>query len=242
MAKAEEKTRIFGSPDADMLQTSRVTHGLFTEDKLAFSNFDPSFADPFGDNWLQKIDNTFSVDQDTEYVNTLSELTLKVDDIMEECKTFFQLMKYFIEKAYPGQKTVHAQFGYGDYDQARNSEVKMIQLLGVLSKTANERSVKLIEAGFTQDKIDYITALKEKLTEADYNQEITKKKRTAVTQDRISALNECYEILQRVSKAGKIIFASDRAKYDQYLLPNERSEKKEAAAPTQTTSAAQPAN
>jgi hypothetical protein len=233
MAKAEEKTRIFTGPDADMLHASRVTNGLFTADKLAFTNFDSSFADPFGENWLQKIESASSVDQDSHYLSTLTELTNRVAVVMEECKTFFQSMKYFIEKAYPNQKTIYAQFGYSDYEQARRSEIKMIQFLGVLNKTTIEHSAKLIEAGFSQEKIDKIAALKEQLTSADYDQEMAKKKRASVTQERINTLNECYEILQRVSKAGKIIFANDRAKYDQYLLPNERATKKEETPPVQ---------
>jgi hypothetical protein len=226
MAKAEEKTRIFIGPDADMLQASRVTNGLFTEDKLAFTNFDSSFTDPFGTNWLQKIEAAAAVDQDSHYLNSQTELTNRVAVVMEECKAFFQSMKYFIEKAYPNQKTVYAQFGYKDYEQARQTEIKMIRFLGVLNKTAIEHSAKLIEAGFSQEKIDKIAALKEQLTTADYDQEMAKKKRASVTQERINALNECYEILQRVSKAGKIIFANDRAKYEQYLFPIERQTKK----------------
>ncbi len=106
----------------------------------------------------------------------------------------------------------------------------MIQLLNTLHAAAVTHSVKLIEAGFTQAKIDGIAALKEKLAAADNAQEMAKKKRPSVTQERIATLNKCYEILQQVSKAGKIIFANDRAKYDQYLLPNERTQKKEEPA------------
>jgi hypothetical protein len=162
MAKAEEKIRVFSGPDADMLQASRTTYGLFVNDKPAFVNFDTSFADPFGDNWLQKINEASSVNLDTEFVTQLSVLTLRVDDVMDKCRSFFQTMKYFIEKAYPNQPAVHAQFGFDDYEEARSAETKMIQFLGVLSKTANERSAKLIEVGFIQSKIDLITALKKR--------------------------------------------------------------------------------
>jgi hypothetical protein len=71
--------------------------------------------------------------------------------------------------------------------------------------------------------------------EADNNQEIHKKKRTFFTQNRITILNECYTILQQVCKAGKIIFTSDYAKYNQYLLPSEKPEKKEEQTPHAST-------
>ncbi len=232
MGKAEEKTRIFSGSDADMVQASRVAHGLFTEDKPAFISFDSSFADPFGENWLQKIENAAAVSQDSQYVGGQSELTENVETIMENCRTFFQSMKYFIEKAFPGQTAIHVQFGYNDYDASRKSETRMIKFLDMLHKAAVGHSAKLIEAGFPQEKIDNIAALSKQLSDADYAQEMAKKKRPSVTQERITILNDCYEVMQHVCKAGKIIFADDRAKYDQYLLPNERTqEKEEPAAP-----------
>ena len=227
MTKAEEKIRIFSGSDADMIQASRVAHGLFTEDKLAFTNFDPSFADPFGNNWQQKIESAAALDKDSYYMSNQTELTKQVEAVMNDSRSSFQSAKYFIEKAFPNQKTIHAQFGYNDYEKASYSETKMIQFLGIFHKAAVEHSAKLIEAGFTQEKIDKIAELKEQLTNADYEQEKAKKKRGFVTQERINVLNECFEMLKRVSKAGKIIFMNDRAKYDQYLLPNERSENKE---------------
>ena len=76
--------------------------------------------------------------------------------------------------------------------------------------------------------------MRAELTEADYNQEMAKKGRPAVTQERINNLNDCYSYMQKVSKAAKIIFADNHAKYNQYLLPNERPEKKEETSETTT--------
>lgn len=55
MKKAEEKVRTYTGPDADMLQASRVMHGIFTEDKAAFTAFDDTFADPFAAGWRKKL-------------------------------------------------------------------------------------------------------------------------------------------------------------------------------------------
>ncbi|MHB8904612.1 MAG: hypothetical protein ACYC6D_00625 [Melioribacteraceae bacterium] len=226
MAKAEEKVRSFSGSDADMIQASRVMQGLFVEDKIAFTNFDSEFADPFAENWLQKIEAGNTVAQDSLYVSGQTELTKNVELKMTESRDFFQMMKYFIEKAFPNRKEIWTQFGVNDYDKARTSETKMIQFLGVLHKTAVEFKTELIAAGFSQEKIDKIAALLTELINADYEQEMSKKKRPAITQERIEKLNECYSIMQKVSKAGKIIFANNRAKYDQYLLPIERIVKK----------------
>ena len=227
MAKAEEVTRIYSGSDADMLQVSRVMQGLFTEDKTAFTEFDTAFADPFAGNWMQQIETASNFSQDTIALGEQTELTKIVAEKMEECKKFFQSMKYFVEKAFPGKKEIWAQFGYSDYEYARRGETKMVQFLGVLSKTALTYKDQLIEAGFTQEKIDQIAVLQSDLTQADYNQEIAKKGRPALTQERITNLNHCYGYMQKVSKAGKIIFDDDFVKYNQYLLPNDSAAKKE---------------
>jgi len=226
MAKAEEKSRIYIGPDADMIQASRVMHGLFVEDKVAFTNFDNGFADPFAENWLIKIEAGNDVVQDSLYLSSQIELTKHVELKMNECRDYFQMIKYFIEKAFPDRKEIWAQFGFNDYEKARTSETKMIQFFGVLHKTAIEFSAQLIAAGFGQEKIDKIESLQTELIDADYKQEMSKKKRPVITQERIEKLNECYSIMQKVSKAGKIIFANNHAKYDQYLLPIERVTKK----------------
>lgn len=227
MAKAEEKTRAFNGSDSDMVQTSRVIHGLFMEDKPRFISFDASLADPFAENWLHKIEAAALITNDSFTVAMQMELTKKVADKMEECKVFFQQMKYFIEKAFPGKREIWTQFGYSTYDDARRGETKMIQFYGILGKTAAQYSAQLIAAGFSQENIDKITTLHTELTNADYEQEISKKKRPAATQERIVLLNECYQYLQRVCKAGKIIFANDYVKYNQYMLPDETTTKKE---------------
>ena len=108
----------------------------------------------------------------------------------------------------------------------------MIQFLSLLYQAATEYSVQLIAAGFTQDKIDQINILQSELTTADYNQELSKKRRPLLTQQRIEKLNECYEFMQNVSKAGKIIYSADFAKYEQYLLPYERTQKTDESAET----------
>lgn len=227
MAKAEETNRSYVIPDAEMLQASRVMHGIFGEDKGVFTGFDTAFDDPFADNWLQKINQCSDIILDSSYVNSQAELTKKLEDKMEECRAFYSSLKYFVEKAFPGRKEIWSRFGFNDYSSARKSQTKMIQLFGILSKTAAEYKNELIAAGFSQEKIDQINVLQSELTNADYEQELSKRKRPAMTQERINNMNECYSFMQRVSKAGKIIFGADKAKYDQYLLPNERPTKKE---------------
>lgn len=222
-----EPQRNYGISDADMILEARIMHGLFLEDKAAFGNFDNLFADPFAENWLQVINNANDAIRDNFYEADLTEKTKIVQDFLSAAKSHFQKVKYFVEKAFPDHKEIWNQFGFTDYDEARKSEVKMILFLGLVYNTAVQYKDNLLAAGLPEADIEKIKSIKTDLSNADLEQEKLKKKRPELTQERIVILNQCYDAMQKVSKAGKIIFNDNYVKYNQYLLPNERTVKKE---------------
>jgi hypothetical protein len=226
MSKSPEVVRSYSFSDSDLIQSSRVIQGLFVEDKASFINFDTNFSDPFGENWLIKIDALGEVKEDSIQVGELTEATKKVAELMEECKTHYQVVRYFVERAFPGKKEIWSQFGFSDYNEARKSENKMVKFLGIMYKTVITYKDELNAVGFSRANFDKIKTLQTDLTNADEEQELLKKKRPVLTQERISKLNECFDLMHRVSKAAKIIFVNNYAKYNQYLMPNETSEKK----------------
>lgn len=230
MVKAKEKIRIYNGSDADMIEASRVMHGLFLEDLSAFTNFDPIFNADFAALWINKINIAAGILNDIQPLGELSHLTKLVEMKLEECREYFQYVKYFIEKAFPGQREIWIQFGLNDYMGSRKSETKMIQLLGILYKGMIRYQTKLNEVGLSLAKIEQASELQTQLTSVNFDQEIAKKKRPTLTQERITALNDCFEYMQKVSRAGKIIFVKDYAKYNQYLLPYEKSGQPEKSA------------
>jgi len=227
MNKTWKTKRDFNISDAQMLQTSRVVYGIFSEDKLMFEEFDLSFNDPFAGDWLKKIEFCDTLLLDSEYMGAWSVLKEKTENIMEECRSFFYLMKYFIEKAFPGRKDIRFRFGFEDYESARKSRYKMIRFLENLAGAAREYETELTSVDFDRDKIDEIDLLIFELTNAVYGLEMNRVNREAVTGERVMHLNECYLYMRKVCKAGKIIFVSDYAKYNQYLLPEGKKRHKE---------------
>ena len=221
MSKRAEVTRKFRVPDDVMLQASRVMHGIFLEDKDTIINFDADFNTRFAENWNAKNKEALEISNDNYYIDKLTEYTAIVQGKMDRCRTAFQKMKYFIEKAFPNQTQIWNQFGFNDYNNVRKSEAHMIKFMGILHSTAIIHADTLIAAGFSRESIDEIEILQEELKNADYEQEMFKKKRSKITQDRVIILNECYEYMQKVSKAAKVIFADNYVKYNNYLLPSE---------------------
>lgn len=221
MTKVNEVFRNYRVTDAEMLQTSGVFNTLFQQDSAEFIGFDADFDAPFAENWTTAISSAEEASQDVMLIDQLAGLTKTVDDNMEEARNFYQKLKYYIEKAYPGNKPVQNEFGFNDYESARRSTPKFINFLTMLHAAGVKYTTELIAAGVTQEVIDQIITLRDALKDADQVQEVFKKNRPLETQTRVEKLNECWKFSKKVCKAGKIIFASDAAKYNQYLLPGE---------------------
>ncbi len=221
MSKAQEVVRIFKISDAEMIQTSRIYHGLFSQDRQQFINLDPDFGDPFPDNWMAAIVESESVLRDMDVRDEIAQFTGNVRHKMDECRTHFQKMKYYIEKAFPNNKAVWNAFGYEDYDSARLSEVQLLPFMKNLKTQASKNAAKLIAANYKQADIDKIGTLWQELLEADQAQESYKKERVIITQQRIEKLNAAWEYVLKVNKASKNIFADNYAKLQQYILPGE---------------------
>lgn len=223
MATVKEKMRIYKGPDAYMIEASRTMHSIFTEDLQIFTKFDNTFTENFATAWLSKIENAAGVINDAQPLGEQAESTRLAELKMEEARRYYKQVKYFIEKAFPGKHEIWTRFGINEYLKVRKSETRMIQFLLLLYKGMHHYKADLINAGLNEVVIEEANTLMEQLSSVNYNREITKKIRPALTLERIDALNACYEQMQIVARAAKIIFAGNYAKYKQYLLPANRT-------------------
>ena len=221
MGKPKEIVRIFSVPDSDMLEAGTTMHNLFTGDKQAFANFDTDFADPFAENWMNILNTALETPVDDYVKNELGEYTAEVEKCMEACREGYRELKYFYQKAFPEDRKTWNLFGYSVYEKKRNSETKMLEFLPVIKKAAAKYSAQLIQAGYSQEKIDNLETLRLNLFTANSDQEFYRENRPKETRERIVQLNKCYEFMQKVNKAAKIVFKDDFVKYEQYMLPSE---------------------
>ena len=136
-------------------------------------------------------------------------------------------LKYYLEKAYPGQKSTWARFGTGEFRKAHKSQEKMVRALALAYLASSETPDKLTAAGFSQEKIDRLNSLSDELATADTEQEKIKKLRPDKTIERIKVLNDCYEYMKKVHKASVRIFEDNKTKLEQYKLPHENHVVKE---------------
>ncbi|MBI4944860.1 MAG: hypothetical protein HY840_00505, partial [Bacteroidetes bacterium] len=171
-------------------------------------------------NWLTKITNADALPSDETVEDELMQLSATVEEKMELCRHKFQGAKFFIEKTFPDNFAVQNEFGYDDYEGARQNQAKMIGFMENFYRVAKKYKVKLIAKNYTMPMIDEIGTLRDALRTADNDQEAFKSGRPVLTQDRIIILNACWIETLKVCSAGKIIFHNNLAKYNQYLLPD----------------------
>jgi len=214
----EQEKRHYGITDADMLELSVTERVFYTEDIMSFNNYNPKFDDDYNTEWADRITTAEDAPSDEQIDDILQQKTAAVEQAMLACRNKFQDSKTFIEDAFPDNQMVWNEFGYDDYNAASKSQSNFIQFMNRFHSVAEKYKVALIANNYTQVKIDEIETLGEALKDANTEQEVYKGNIPVITQNRIIAMNACYELTSEVGRVGKLIFRNDYAKYQRYLL------------------------
>ncbi len=223
METPKKETRKFGMSDPDMLEDARLIHGYFETDKVDMIAFDATMDDPFADDFLAEIDAAEALSGDDQLIDVLVEATETVEEAMTKGRNGFQTLKYFIERAFPENKSVWDQFGYNDYEKASRSQSRFIQFLLKAHKWAVKYTVQLNAVGCTNARIAEIKTLAENIQSFNLDQETEKGTRPEETDNRIKALNRIWATLSRIRRAGKLIYFNNFGKYQRYLGPSATS-------------------
>ncbi|MEP7168166.1 MAG: carboxypeptidase-like regulatory domain-containing protein [Bacteroidota bacterium] len=217
---AEQIKSDFGGLSNDSMLTGAETMlDLYTDDQADFLAFDASLDDGFKDNFLAKIDEARALRTDETVVDEISEFTDDVNESWDSCKNHFQDSKYFIEKAFPNDTSLHKTFGYDDYKAMSRDQDKVIGFMDQFHTAADEHKVELIAQGYTQGKIDAIQTLSGAYREAQRLQEKAKKVRFKKTEQRVITMNEVWGFVRTINKASKSVYRTSFAKLQMYLLP-----------------------
>jgi len=216
--------RIFSYSDLVMFQIAHVIRDCFHIDLADFTAFDLDLNAAYHTNLVNLIVAAEDAPDHEYLMDQLAQKTVIVEENMTLCRNTTQLMKPFIEKAFPGKKATWNLFGYDDYDDARNSQHKMYNFMKKLYKTAILYAAELIAAGFTQIKIDKLQTCYLDLMRADDEQESFKIEIKKMTNERIEMLNAVWSIVLNICRIGKLIYADNYGKYQQYVLYHSSSE------------------
>lgn len=217
---AEEiKKSYAGITDNQMLAEAQTILDLFTAHQAEFAAFDASLDNTFKTTLQGKIDNAFDFPSDETVQDEISELTDAVMAAWDDCKTCFQDAKYFIEKAFPGNKARHNVFGFDDYTDMSRSQNNVLSFMKQFGATAAKYNTELIAAGYTQLKIDAILELAEAFDNANRAQDQAKKVRPEVTQARTQVMNNVWAGIKTINLASKSVYRNNYALLQSFLMP-----------------------
>lgn len=213
----KEEFRVFNGADSKMTEAARTIWGLLTTDIAAFTAFDSTMDAAFLTAYENAINDADTVVADTAVIDQLVTKTETVIGLMDRARSKYRDVKYFVQKAFPSSVGIQGEFGLNDYEQARKSAALMIQFLDELHNACTIYSGQLIAAGYSQVAIDEIIEIREKLQLGNFRQEVFKKERPKLTEDRIIILNKCYNMMVQVNAAAQLVFRDDYAKQKQYV-------------------------
>ena len=212
-----EVKRVFASADSKMTEAARTILGLLTTDIAAFTAFDSTMNSAFLTDYENAINDADTVVADTAVIDQLVSKTENVMELMDMARSKYRDVKYFVQKAFPNSAGIQGEFGLNDYNQARKSTAQMIQFLDEMHNACTTYSAVLITAGYNQVAIDDIVVIRDKLLQSNLKQEVFKKERPKLTEDRIIILNKCYNMMVQVNAAAQLVFRDDYAKQKQYV-------------------------
>jgi hypothetical protein len=216
MNPIELKRNYLGS-DAEMTTYARVIHSLMTADLVKFTTFDSTLTAAYAAQFLTAINNADTVVADTAVLDIQVQKTELIQTAMEKAKSKYADVKYFVQKTFPTSLATQNEFGLNDYDRARKSSTQMIQFLDEMHKACVKYQTQLVAKGLNAAAIAEIQTIRTELQTANTNQEVFKKQRPKLTEDRIIVLNTCYEYITLINAAAQRVYKDDYAKQKQFV-------------------------
>ena len=213
----QEIVRAYNGSDVQMTEFARVAHNLMTSDLVKFTAFDSTITAAYATQFLTAIVAAETVVADTAVVDIQVQKTELIQTAMEKAKGKYADVKYFAQKTFPASTATQNEFGLNDYERARKSSTQMIQFLDEMHKACVKYQAQLVAKGFNAAAIAEILTIRTELQTANTNQEVFKKQRPKLTEDRITILNTCYEFITLVNAAAQRVYKDDFAKQKQFV-------------------------
>lgn len=215
--------RIFNVPDAELQQFSDTVAETLPQDITDFKLFDSTFPDTYPTDIKTALGAVKAIKTDMVVIDEMTEKTQAVANAMAACNTAFKTIKFFVTKSFPDNAAVHNQFGFNDIAKVRQNQAGMLVFMNDFVKIVNSHKAQLTAEGCSEALIDSLPQLLDDLQTSKTEQEMFKKKRGLITQERIEKLNELYQLLTPVSDIAQIIYADDVARMSRYMIPRPKS-------------------
>jgi hypothetical protein len=204
----------------EMLQMNAVMLSNFEIDKADFIAKVPDLDSPFSGNWLIDTNKLSATESDADFIDTQLLKTQAIEELMVTGRDILQSVYFYVERAFPGNKAVLSYFGKDRYEASRNIPLKLAEIINKCREACLESDYKdiLITKGLTDQLVVDLKENAVKITEKVTNRDIYMSNRKINTQNRNQQLNKIWSYMSVVNEASKLVYKSDYAKLQQYIL------------------------
>jgi hypothetical protein len=137
------------------------------------------------------------------------ELTSTKNNVLAECVEWINKLKTRMEFAFRKNSPELAAFPLKELKKAVNSEDQMMRMMEICLNIGDKHKSVLVVHGQTPEVLNRGRQLHTELSQADRVQEIQKSNKRSVTQERNELFQELYDTVNKINKAGQIIFKND---------------------------------
>jgi hypothetical protein len=222
MAKQSLK-RDFSGKAVDMLSTCETIIQHAIDHKEFLQKKRNTWADPFFDNILAKIQKAYSEHLGIDNAKELREATRKVHEIQDAAVKILAEFKVQLTEDFKADKEKQTELlrnlGFTQFHKKaqRGDQEELIQLLFQFKDNMSpDLKAEIISKGTAESTIDEIIAHADVLRDLNITQETLKGNRKEITQAALAEFNAIYNEVISVAKIAAKFFKGDKAVQEQF--------------------------
>ncbi|WP_420578648.1 hypothetical protein [Ekhidna sp.] len=203
-----------------LIQYASDQLSFLAEDLDDFTAFDPDLGATKRDQMQTLVEWALMEGGDEINVSKLGDLTDALHQEMDNARKLYNQLRYWVIKAFPTRKAVQRQFGIGRFSKVADSQETMVTFFSGLVQSVADYRAQLEAANAPAALLDSVATQATALADANNAQEKKKGNRGVDTEERVTKLNELYELTKAYNTAAEYVFFDSPAKRDRYRPPS----------------------
>ncbi|MGF7140026.1 hypothetical protein [Roseimarinus sediminis] len=230
--KGKQIKRKFNKSYDELTSQAQAVLPQFKADMELFSAFDPNLNQDYAAEFETELNAAMNDNSESAHTAEINLETEIIQTLRVQAGEKYQHLLYFVHKAIGDTKGINKTFGLHMYQKAVVREKVMIPLLtqAIAAIDTEDYRTQLLAGGMPESLPAELQQLSQDLVQHDNKQEMLKKQRLLVTEERIALFNSIWSKLKDLNRASKIIFKGNVVRQSIYRLYGPGKSSTEAAA------------
>lgn len=177
-----------------------------------------------------KLTEAQSLPTDLKNRVELRSRTSAKDDLLDSCAEYGRALQIRLGLAFGRSSTEYHAYPSQEFNDARNSERLMLEVMQTIIHLAEKHAAKLAEYGQTTSIIAEGRQLMQDLRAADLSQEAQKEKRSSQAEQRDEIFAEIYDQINDINRIGRAVYDNDPVKKAYFKSPWPRAARQDTDA------------